>query len=46
MNQTKKNANIKRLHCDSYNQMRALLVELLMAYNFARWLKTLIGLTP
>jgi len=41
MNRTVKDATVKRFHYDSYDQLRTHL-----AYNVARRLKTLSGLTP
>ncbi|MGA0542597.1 IS481 family transposase [Neotabrizicola sp. VNH66] len=41
-NRTIKDATVKRFHYDSHNQLRSHLA----AYNFARRLKTLSGLTP
>ena len=46
MNRTRKAATIKRFHCDSHDQPRAHLAAFLDAYNFAKRLKTLQGLTP
>jgi len=46
MNRTIKDATVKRFHYDSHNQLRSHLQDLLDAYNFARRLKTLAGLTP
>lgn len=46
MNRTIKDATIKRYHYDSHDQLRAHLSDFLDAYNFARRLKTLSGLTP
>ena len=44
-NRTIKDATVKRFHCDSRDQLRQHLVDF-AAYNFARRLKTLKGLTP
>ena len=38
--------NVKRFHYDSHEQLRTHLVDFMAAYNFARRLKTLGGLTP
>ena len=38
--------NVKRFHYDSHNQLRTHLGDFMAAYNFARRLKTLGGLTP
>ena len=46
MNRTIKDATVKRFHYDNHEQLRAHLREFLAAYNFARRLKTLGGLTP
>jgi transposase InsO family protein len=46
MNPTIKDATVKRFHCDSHDQLRTHLADFLAAYNFARRLKTLGGLTP
>ena len=46
MNRTIKDATIKRYHYDSHEQLRRHLADFLDAYNFARRLKTLSGLTP
>lgn len=46
MNRTIKDATIKRYHYDSHDQLRSHLSDFLNAYNFARRLKTLSGLTP
>ncbi|VDS07297.1 hypothetical protein PARHAE_00472 [Paracoccus haematequi] len=37
--------NVKRFHYDSHDQLRAHLADFMAAYNFARRLKTLGGLT-
>jgi len=39
-------ATVRRYHCDSHDQLRAHVADFLAAYNFARRLKTLNGLTP
>ena len=46
MNRTIKDATVKRFHYDSHDQLRVHLADFLAAYNFARRLKTLNGLTP
>ena len=38
--------NVKRFHYDSHIQLRTHLSDFMEAYNFARRLKTLGGLTP
>jgi transposase-like protein len=46
MNRTIKEATVKRFHYDDHDQLRRHLVDFVTAYNFARRLKTLRGLTP
>ena len=46
MNRTIKDATVKRFHYDSHDQLRTHLTDFTAAYNFARRLKTLSGLTP
>src|SRR4051795_1111940 len=46
MNRTIKNATVKRYHYDDHDQLRRHLADFVAAYNFARRLKTLKGLTP
>ena len=46
MNRTIKDATVKRFHYETHNQLRAHLQTFIEAYNFARRLKTLRGLTP
>ena len=46
MNRTIKDATVKRYHCENHDQLRSHLSDFLDAYNFARPLKTLSGLTP
>lgn len=46
MNRTIKDATVKRYYYDSHDQLRAHLADFIAAYNFARRLKTLNGLTP
>ena len=45
-NRTLKEATVRRYHYSSHDQLRGHLETFLAAYNFARWLKTLKGLTP
>lgn len=45
MNRTIKDATVKRYHYDGQGQLRSHLKDFLDAYNFARRLKTLSGLT-
>src|SRR5215204_3217681 len=46
MNRTIKDATVKRFHYESHDQLRQHLADFVAAYNFARRLKTLRGLTP
>jgi transposase InsO family protein len=46
MNRTLKEATVRRYHYDSHRQLEHHLAAFLDAYNFARRLKTLRGLTP
>ena len=46
MNRTLKEATVKRYHYESHDQLRQHLAAFLAAYNFAKRLKTLRGLTP
>ena len=46
MNRTLKDATVKRYHYETHGQLNAHLEAFLMAYNFAKRLKTLRGLTP
>src|ERR671916_775001 len=46
MNRTIKDATVRRFHYDSHVQLRRHLADFVAAYNFARRLKTLRGLTP
>jgi transposase InsO family protein len=46
MNRTIKDATVKRFHYDTHRQLRQHLADFVDAYNFARRLKTLKGLTP
>jgi hypothetical protein len=46
MNRTVKKATVNRYHYDSHEQLRAHLADFVTAYNFARRLKILKGLSP
>jgi transposase InsO family protein len=46
MNRTIKEATVQRYHYDSYAQLERHLTDFVNAYNFARRLKALKGLTP
>ncbi len=46
MNRTLKEATVKRYHYDNHDQLRRHLCDFVAAYNFARRLKALKGLTP
>jgi transposase InsO family protein len=46
MNRTLKDATVRRYHYDTHRQLREHLATFLDAYNFAKRLKTLRGLTP
>ncbi len=46
MNRTIKEATVKRFHYENHDQLRKHLADFIAAYNFARRLKTLGGLTP
>lgn len=46
MNRTIMEATVKRFHYESRDQLRQHLAGFVAAYNFARRLKTLRGLTP
>jgi transposase InsO family protein len=46
MNRTIKDATVKRCFYETHDQLRAHLCDFVDAYNFARRLKTLKGLTP
>ncbi len=46
MNRTIKEATVKRFHDESHDQLRTHLANFVAAYNFAKRLKTLKGLTP
>lgn len=41
-----KDATVKRVHYDDYDQFRTHLADLMAAYKFARRFKTLGGLAP
>ena len=46
MNRTIKEATVKRVYYETHDLLRQHLAEFVAAYNFARRLKTLRGLTP
>lgn len=46
MNRTIKEATVKRYHYENHDQLRQHLTDFVAAYNFARRLKILRGLTP
>lgn len=46
MNRTIKDATVKRFHYETHDQLRTHVADFLAAYNYARRLKTLSGLTP
>jgi len=46
MNRTIKDATVRRHHYDKNDQLHTHLADFIAAYNFARRLKTLNGLTP
>ena len=46
MNRTLKDATVKRFYSETHDQLRLHLDQFVAAYNFARRLKTLKGLTP
>ena len=46
MNRTIKEATVKRYHYETHDQLRQHLTDFVAAYNFARRLNTLRGLTP
>ena len=46
MNRTIEQATVKRYHCNNHDQLRRHLCDFLNAYDYARRLKTLSGLTP
>jgi transposase InsO family protein len=46
MNRTIKDATVKRFYYETHDELRAHLADFVTAYNFAKRLKTLKGLTP
>ena len=46
MNRTLKETTVQRYHYESHDQLRRHLADFLAAYNFAKRLKTLSGLSP
>jgi transposase InsO family protein len=46
MNRTLKEATVRRYYYETHEQLRSHLADFVQAYNFARRLKTLKGLTP
>src|SRR5262249_9127265 len=46
MNRTIKDATVKRFHYETHDELGAHLADFVSAYNFAKRLKTLKGLTP
>ena len=46
MNRTIKEATVKRFYYETHDQLRSHLADFVVAYNFAKRLKTLKGLTP
>ena len=46
MNRTLKEATVKRYHYRTHDELREHLAAFVQAYNFAKRLKTLRGLTP
>ena len=46
LNRTTKQATVNRYHYDTYAQLEAPVKDFITAYNYARRLKTLKGLTP
>jgi transposase InsO family protein len=46
MNRTIKDATVKRFHYETHNELRSHLSDFVSAYNFAKRLKTLKGLSP
>ncbi|MEO5598834.1 MAG: integrase core domain-containing protein, partial [Novosphingobium sp.] len=46
MNRTIKDATVKRFYYETHNHLREHLANFVAAYNFAKRLKTLSGLTP
>ncbi len=45
MNRTLKEATVQRYYYETHDQLRGHLADFVLAYNFARRLKTLLGLT-
>jgi hypothetical protein len=46
INRTLKEATVQRYYYDTHDQLRRHLADFITAYNFARRLKSLNGLTP
>ncbi len=46
MNRTIKDSTVKRYHYESHKRFRSHIADFLDAYNYARQLKMLNGLTP
>ena len=46
MNRTIKEATVKRYYYGTHDQLRSHLADFVSAYNFAKRLKTLKGITP
>ena len=46
MNRTIKDATVRRFHYEDHGQLQTHLADFISAYNFAKRLKTLRGLTP
>jgi integrase-like protein len=46
MNRTIKDATVKRFYYETHDLLRSHLADFVTAYNFAKRLKTLKGLTP
>jgi transposase InsO family protein len=46
MNRTIKDATVRRFYYEAHDELRVYLADLVTAYNFAKRLKTLEGLTP
>src|SRR5690554_3598730 len=46
INRTIKEATVKRFHYENHDELRTHLTDFMAAYNFARRLKTINGLTP
>ena len=45
MNRMLKDSTVKRFYCETHDQLREHLANFVAAYNFAKTLKTLKGLT-